>query len=76
MRKYALLLKNIGVTSSYVCYYCNLVDIASSLLPNATDSTNRLKDKPDALQKKGQQVKSDMESLRKKINICRDMVNR
>lgn len=52
------------------------MDIASSLLPNATDTAKRLKDKPEGLQKQGQQVKNDMDSLRKKINICRDIVNR
>jgi hypothetical protein len=52
------------------------VDEVKSLLPNATDSTKRLKDKPEMLQKIGEQVKSNVESLQKKINICRDMVNR
>lgn len=52
------------------------MNIVLSILPNATDSINRLKDKPESLQKKGQQVKSNIESLQKKINICRDMVNR
>lgn len=52
------------------------MNIVLSLLPNATDSINRMKDKPESLQKKGQQVKSNIESLQKKINICRDMVNR
>jgi len=57
-------------------YFCNLVDIALSLLPNATDSANRLKSKPEMLQKEGEQLKSNVESVQKKINICRDMVNR
>lgn len=52
------------------------MDEVKSLLPNATDLTKRLKDKPEMLQKKGEQVKSNVESLQKKINICRDMVNR
>lgn len=52
------------------------MDIALSLLPNATEFANRLKDKPEILHKEGQQVKYDMESLQKKINICREMVNR
>lgn len=52
------------------------MDIASSLLPNATEFANRLKDKPETLKMKGQQLKSDIESLQKKINICREMVNR
>lgn len=59
-----------------ILYCFNLVDIVLSLLPNATDSINRLKDKPESLQKKGHEVKSNIESLQKKINICRDMVNR
>ncbi|VVC44657.1 Hypothetical protein CINCED_3A025090 [Cinara cedri] len=54
----------------------NQLDIASSLLPNAVEFADRLKNKPETLQKKGQQVKSNMALLQKKINICREMVNR
>lgn len=57
-------------------YFYILVDIALSTLPNATESANRLKDKPEELKKKGQQVKFNMESLQKNINICREMINR
>lgn len=52
------------------------MDLAASILPNAIDSVNRLKDKPEALQKKAQRVKDDIVTLRKKIDICRELVNK
>jgi len=52
------------------------VDITLSNLPRAIDSADRLKDTPETLKKKGQQVKNNVGTLQKNIDICRDMVNR
>lgn len=52
------------------------MDNVLSLLPNATDSANRLKDKPEILQKEIDKLKSNVKSLQTKVNTCRNMVNR
>lgn len=57
-------------------YFYNLVDNVQSLLPNATDSANRLKNKPDTLQTDGQHLQSNVDLLKQQIRLCRDMVNR
>ncbi|XP_050541070.1 laminin subunit alpha [Daktulosphaira vitifoliae] len=54
----------------------NQLDIALSLLPKATSTFDRLKDKPEKLNKKEQQIKTSLDSLQKKIAICREMINR
>jgi len=56
--------------------FCNLVDTALSLLPNATDSANRLKNKPEILQKEIEKLKSYVKSLQTKVITSRNMVNR
>jgi hypothetical protein len=52
------------------------VDNALSLLPNATDSANRLKNKPEILQKEIEKLKSNVKTLQTKVITCRNMVNR
>jgi len=52
------------------------VDNALSLLPNATDSANRLKNKPEILQKEIDKLKNNVKSLQNKVITCRNMVNR
>lgn len=52
------------------------MDNALSLLPNATDSANRLKNKPEILQKEIDKLKNNVKSLQNKVITCRNMVNR
>lgn len=52
------------------------MDTALSLLPNATDSANRLKNKPEILQKDIEKLKSYVKSLQTKVITSRNMVNR
>lgn len=52
------------------------MDNALSLLPNATDSANRLKNKPEILQKEIDKLKNNVKSLQTKVITCRNMVNR
>eukprot|EP00102_Acyrthosiphon_pisum_P016424 XP_008187385.2 PREDICTED: laminin subunit alpha [Acyrthosiphon pisum] len=52
------------------------LDTALSLLPNATDSINRLKNKPEELQKVIEKLKSTVKSLQTKVITSRNMVNR
>lgn len=52
------------------------MNTALSLLPNATDSINRLKNKPEELQKVIEKLKSTVKSLQNNVITCRNMVNR